>query len=105
MTAPAPAIVAPRSLSRPKTFFDRIPPMFAGGTINAAQLVGIQCKLDAFAASGCPIAYVAYGLATSFWETVQTMRPMPEIGRGAPRPMAYPASMTVRSPTAAATCS
>lgn len=81
-TAPAPAIAAPRALARPKAFFDRIRPMFMGGTINAAQLAGIQCKLDAFGAAGCPIAYVAYGLATSFWETAQTMRPVPEIGRG-----------------------
>ncbi|WP_271300626.1 hypothetical protein [Sphingomonas sp. CV7422] len=81
-TAPAPAIAAPRALARPKAFFDRIRPMFAGGAINAAQLAGIQCKLDAFGAAGCPIAYVAYGLATSFWETAQTMRPVPEIGRG-----------------------
>jgi hypothetical protein len=81
-TAPAPAIAAPRALARPKAFFDRIRSQFANGTISAAQLAGIQCKLDAFGAAGCPIAYVAYGLATSFWETAQTMRPVREMGRG-----------------------
>ena len=81
-TAPAPAIAAPRALARPKAFFDRVRPLFRGGTISTAQLSGIQCKLDAFGAAGCPLSYVAYGLATSFWETDQTMRPVREIGRG-----------------------
>lgn len=81
-TALAPATAAPRALGRPKAFFDRIRPLFRGGTINTTQLAGIQCKLDAFGMAGCPIAYVAYGLATSFWETAQTMQPVEEIGRG-----------------------
>ena len=89
-TAPAPAIAAPRALARPKAFFDRIRPQFANGTISAAQLAGIQCKLNAFGAAGCPIAYVAYGLATSFWETAQTMRPVREMGRGKGRPYGVP---------------
>jgi hypothetical protein len=81
-TAPAPAIAAPRALARPPAFFNRVRPLFAKGAMSAAQVAGIQCKLDAFGAAGCPIAYVAYGLATSFWETAQTMQPVREIGRG-----------------------
>lgn len=81
-TAPAPAMATPRALAKPKAFYDRIRPLFTGGTINALQLAGIQCKLDAFGAAGAPIAYVAYGLATSFWETGQKMQPVEEIGRG-----------------------
>lgn len=89
-TAPAPAIAAPRALARPKAFFDRARPLFTRGVISPAQLAGIQCKLDAFGAAGCPIAYVAYGLATSFWETAQTMQPVREIGRGKGRAYGVP---------------
>ncbi|EZP57268.1 hypothetical protein [Sphingomonas sp. RIT328] len=81
-TAPAPAAALVCALAKPKAFFDRIRPLFLGGTINAAQLAGIQCKLDAFGTAGAPLAYVAYGLGTSFWETGQKMQPVREIGRG-----------------------
>ncbi|MEA1083203.1 hypothetical protein SFC76_02935 [Sphingomonas sp. CD22] len=81
-TAPAPAKAAPCALVSPKAFFDRVRPLFRGGAINALQLAGMQCKLDAFGAVGAPIAFVAYGLATSFWETGQKMQPVEEIGRG-----------------------
>lgn len=81
-TALAPAKATPRALAKPKAFFDRIRPLFIGGTLNAAQVAGTQCKLDAFGAAGAPIAYVAYGLGTSFHETGQKMQPVEEIGRG-----------------------
>jgi hypothetical protein len=43
---------------------------------------GHQAKLAAFDAQGSPLAYVAYGVATSFQETGAKMQPVPEIGRG-----------------------
>lgn len=81
-TAFSPAKAASCALVSPKAFFDRVRPLFRGGTINPLQLAGMQCKLDAFGAVGAPIAFVAYGLATSFWETGQKMQPVEEIGRG-----------------------
>ena len=80
-TASRPAGVASRALGKPAAFFARLRPLF-GGSLKTAQVVGMQCKLDAFGAAGAPIAYVAYGLATSFHETAQTMQPVREIGRG-----------------------
>jgi hypothetical protein len=81
--------VGPKALARPKAFFDRIRPLF-GKTLTSAQVAGIQCKLDAFGAAGAPIAYVAYGLATSFHETAQKMQPVREIGSGRGRAYGQP---------------
>jgi hypothetical protein len=65
-----------------------IRPLF--GTMTQAQVEGIHAKLAAFAARGSPLAYVAYGLATSFHETAQRMQPIPEIGRGRNYPYGKP---------------
>lgn len=88
-TAPVPAKAVPRALAKPAAFFARCRPLF-GGRITSAQVAGMQCKLDAFGAAGAPIAYVAYGLATSFHETAQTMRPVREIGSGRGREYGVP---------------
>jgi hypothetical protein len=77
--ATAPARPA-HGLASPDKFFASIRPLF--GTMTKAQVEGIQSKLAAFAAAASPLAYVAYGLATSFHETAQKMQPVPEIGRG-----------------------
>ncbi len=77
--ATAPARPA-RGLTSPDKFFASIRPLF--GKMTTAQVEGIEAKLAAFAAQGSPLAYVAYGLATSFHETAQKMQPVPEIGRG-----------------------
>ena len=89
-TAPKPAAAMPRALANPKAFFDRIRPLFISGALTAAQVAGIQCKLDAFGTAGAPLAYVAYGLGTSFWETGQKMQPVREIGRGKGKPYGRP---------------
>ena len=84
-TAPArPA----HGLASPDKFFASIRPLF--GTMTQAQFEGIQAKLAVFAAQGSPLAYVAYGLATSFHETAQRMQPIPEIGRGRNYPYGKP---------------
>ncbi len=77
--ATAPARPA-RGLASPDKFFASIRPLF--GTMTNSQVEGIEAKLAAFAAAASPLAYVAYGLATSFHETGQKMQPVPEIGRG-----------------------
>ena len=82
-TASKPATAPSRpahGLAAPDKFYAAIRPLF--GKITTPQFEGMQAKLDAFAAIGSPIAHVAYGLATSFWETGQKLQPVPEIGRG-----------------------
>ncbi len=82
-TALKPATASARpahGLASPDKFFASIRPLF--GTMTNAQVEGIEAKLAAFAVQGSPLAHVAYGLATSFWETGRKMQPVPEIGRG-----------------------
>ncbi|MES3152936.1 hypothetical protein [Sphingomonas faeni] len=82
-TASKPATASARSahgLASPTQFFAAIRPLF--GTMSTAQVEGIEAKLGAFAAQASPLAFAAYGLATSFHETAQKMQPVPEIGRG-----------------------
>jgi len=71
----------PRALAKPAAFFARVRPLF-GGSLKPLQVSGIEAKLTAFGLAGAPIAYVAYGLATSYWETAHAMQPVREIGRG-----------------------
>jgi len=67
-------------LAAPDKFYAAIRPLF--GKITTPQFEGMQAKLEAFAAAASPLAYVAYGLATSFHETGAKMQPVTEIGRG-----------------------
>jgi hypothetical protein len=90
-TASKPAAAPARpahGLASPDKFFASIRPLF--GKMTIAQVEGIQAKLAAFAAHGSPLAYVAYGLATSFHETGAKMQPVPEIGRGRNYPYGKP---------------
>jgi len=87
MPATAPARPA-RGLASPDKFFASIRPLF--GTMTQAQVEGIQAKLAAFAAQASPLAYVAYGFATSFHETGKKMQPVTEIGRGRGKPYGVP---------------
>ncbi len=91
MTTASPAKAPARpahGLAAPDRFFAAIRPLF--GKMTPAQVEGIEAKLAAFAAAGSPIAYVAYGLATSFWETGAKMQPVQEIGRGRGKPYGKP---------------
>ncbi len=93
--ATAPARPA-RGLASPDQFYAAIRPLF--GKITTAQFEGIAAKLAAFAAAGSPLAYVAYGLATSFHETGQKMQPVREIGRGRGKPYGQPGKHTGQVP-------
>ncbi len=91
MTTVSPAKTSARpahGLAAPDKFYAAIRPLF--GSLTTAQVGGIQAKLAAFAAAGSPIAFVAYGLATSFHETARKMQPVPEIGRGRGKPYGKP---------------
>ncbi|MGI4730932.1 MAG: hypothetical protein ACRYFW_04185 [Janthinobacterium lividum] len=70
-----------RGLSSPAAFFVALRPLF-GGSLSAGQVSGITAKLQAFGDAGTPVAWVAYGLATSWHETGRTMQPVREIGQG-----------------------
>lgn len=86
----AKAPVAPaRALASPAQFYATIRPTM-GGTISPAELAGCEAKLAAFGAAVAPLAFVAYGLATSWWETAHTMQPVRELGRGAGKPYGKP---------------
>ncbi|MEG3083990.1 hypothetical protein U1707_10090 [Sphingomonas sp. PB2P12] len=90
-TASKPATAPARpahGLASPDKFYAAIRPLF--GKLTTAQFEGIEAKLAAFASAGSPITYVAYGLATSFWETGEKMQPVPEIGRGRGKPYGRP---------------
>jgi hypothetical protein len=91
MTTVSPAKAPARpahGLATPSKFFAAIRPLF--GALTKVQVEGIEAKLAAFAAAGSPLAYVAYGLATSFHETDRKMQPVPEIGRGRGKPYGKP---------------
>lgn len=77
-----PASAAARACAAPAAFFTALRPFF-GGSIGAGQVAGMIAKLTAFDAAGSPLAHVAYGLATSWWETGRTMQPAREAGHGA----------------------
>lgn len=85
--AVAPACPA-HGLAATDNFYAAIRPLF--GKISTPQFEGMQAKLDAFAAAGSPLAYVAYGLATSYHETGKKMQPVTEIGRGRGKPYGVP---------------
>lgn len=66
-------------------FFDAIRNAPFPGSISPAQFGGVTALLDA-APPGLPTKHLAYCLATTFWETAHTMRPIEEYGRGKGRP-------------------
>lgn len=63
----------------PKTFFDqlRASPLFAPKLVQS-EVDGINVILGACA--NTPLSYVAYMLATTWWETNHTMQPIDEMG-------------------------
>lgn len=58
-------------------FFDAVrKPLF--GRLKATQVSGMEAKLKAFKEAGWPVAFAAYGLATSYHETGKRMQPVRE---------------------------
>ena len=51
-----------------------------GPTISASEYQGCEAIIIAFALAGAPVSYLAYGLATAYHETAQTMQPIKEYG-------------------------
>jgi len=67
-------------LTNPSRFFDIVRAKLFQGEISQSQVNGINMKLGAMGAASWPIAYAAYGLATSYWETARAMQPVRESG-------------------------
>ena len=82
------------------TFFGRVRPLF-GGTLKQSQVDGMNAILDAWD-SWLPLnadlspnaRWLAYGLGTTFHETLRTMQPIEEYGRGAGRDYGIPDPLT-----------
>ena len=66
-------------------FFRAVRELVFGGTLAQGQVDGINGILDAWEAKdeASDPRFVAYSLATAFWETAQTMQPIAEYGHGA----------------------
>jgi putative chitinase len=65
-------------------FFPAVRAQVFGGTLTQPQVDGINAILDAWEASGLTdLRWLAYMLATAFWETARTMQPIKEYGGNA----------------------
>ena len=76
------------AIPNPKAFFDEVRGLLFAGTMSQAQVDGTNSILGAWTEQA-PYAdprFVAYALATAFWETARTMQPIAEYGHGAGRP-------------------
>ena len=93
------ALVDPRkgtqmnTLHDPSTFFAIIRDTIFHGTISQPQVDGINAILDGWSnlSPNADPRYIAYSLATAYWETDRTMQPIAEYGLGANHPYGKPA--------------
>ncbi len=68
----------PTALADPAAFYALIRKALFGGKLSDNQVAGIETKLAVIGAASWPIAWAAYALATSYWETNKTMQPVRE---------------------------
>lgn len=68
----------PTVMKNPSSFFQAVRESF--GPLDQEQVDGTNFLLEAMGASGWPIAWVAYALATAWHETAHTMQPIKERG-------------------------
>ena len=74
-------------------FFETIRQTLFHGSLTEAQVAGCTAILDAWTnhAPASDPRFVAYSLATAYWETAYKMQPVEEIGHGDGRPYGKPA--------------
>lgn len=65
-----------------RMFFDAVRDSLFQGRLTSKQVEGMDFLLDEILHRKMPVPWAAYGLATTFHETAQTMQPIREIGRG-----------------------
>lgn len=69
------------ALTNEKAFFDLVRRYPFGGNLTLGQVVGINAILTAWTGED-DARFVAYALATAYWETGQKMLPVREVGEG-----------------------
>lgn len=70
-----------------KSFFDKIRQSLFGGKLSISQVKGMLAFLNEWDRQKLTDhRWLAYMLATAYWETDKTMQPIEEYGRGAGRP-------------------
>jgi hypothetical protein len=74
-------------------FFDSVRKTLFGGHLQQSQVDGMNALL-ARADEGMDYRQFAYVLATTYWETAQTMCPIAEIGKGKGKPYGVPDPQT-----------
>lgn len=67
-----------------RVFFDSVRNSLFGGSLKQRQVDGMNFKLDQWEANPLSddLRWLAYCMATSYWETARTMWPIEEIGKG-----------------------
>lgn len=68
--------VRPAKLAHPETFFSNLRAAFGG--LEQGQVDGINAVLAIAGDERWPLSWAAYGLATAWWETNKTMKPVRE---------------------------
>jgi len=71
-------------------YFDSVRGSLFSGHMNQAQVDGQNALLDYAEQLGWDDRWTAYLLATTFWETAQTMQPISEYGCGKGKPYGQP---------------
>ena len=78
-----------------KKFYDGIRGPLYRGSVSQSQVDGIEAVLDEWDRRKlADLRWLAYMLATDYWETDRTMQPIREYGRGRGRPYGVPDSVT-----------
>jgi putative chitinase len=93
-------------LQDPKAFFEVVRIELFGGVLSQDQVDGINAVVAAW--QDLPVTdwrWIASALATAYHETVRTMQPIAEYGRGQGRAYSVRCGPTSRSIRAAASCS
>ena len=79
------------------TFFYDVRVKLFGGRLDQRQVDGMNAILDAGkGAISTDLRWLAYTLATSFWETAHTMWPIEEWGKGQGQPYGMPDPATAQ---------
>ena len=78
------------ALAQPQAFFDSIREVLFRGILNQGQVSGMNAILAAWSSQKVDSRFVAYALATAYWETAQKMLPVREDGEGRGRPYGKP---------------
>jgi putative chitinase len=79
------------ALSNSQAFFDAVRQELFSGNLTQGQVAGMNAILVAWDHQKVDLRFVAYALATAYWETGQKMLPIREYGLGRGRPYGKPA--------------